>query len=255
MEKFETFKAGDIVINEGAKETSAYVILSGTAKVLKKIGGREVTIAILEKGQVFGEMGLIEDRPRSATVRADSMLRTTVINRDSFNELLKTNPSVLMPILKTLFERLRQASEMLAQRSAGLYSEIKEDKGFEIIMEGRTDEAKAVLSDRKLLITKFPFLIGRQSTDDPDSDVFSHNDLAISEKKSNYISGSHLAIIHDRGMMWVVDRGSAYGIIVNGKDIGGLSNETRAILDKEENQIVIGPVTSRYIFLLKIVVL
>jgi cyclic nucleotide-binding protein/FHA domain-containing protein len=251
VETIETFKAGEAVIEEGTKGTSAFVILSGTAKVLKRSGNREIAVATLGNGQVFGEMGLIEDRPRSATVRAASALKTRVIDRGQFNELLKVNPSALIPIMKSLFERLRQASEMLAEKAAEVHPGEKAEAGFEIIMEGQTVEAKKVLDGRKLLISKFPFLIGRHALEDPDSDVFYNNDLAIEEEKPYVISRHHLSINNEKGMLWVMDRGSAFGVIVNGNEIGGSTGENRALLDKDENQIIIGPATSKYIFILK----
>jgi pSer/pThr/pTyr-binding forkhead associated (FHA) protein len=251
METIKIFKAGDTIMEEGTKGTSAYVILSGTAKVFKRTKSDEIVIATLSNGQVFGEMGLIEDRPRSATVKAFSDLKVRIINREQFNELLKVNPSTLIPIMKSLFERLRQASDLLAAKETELHPASKDEKEVEIIMEGQTVEAKKALDNRKLLITKFPFLIGRYSLEDPDSDVFYNNDLAIEEEKPFVISRHHLSINNEGGMLWVVDRGSAFGVIVNGKEIGGLKDETRAVIDKDENQIIIGPVTSKYIFLLK----
>jgi hypothetical protein len=252
METTKAFNTAEIVIAEGTKGTSAFVILSGNAEVIKRWGDREIVIAILGEGQVFGEMGLIEDRPRSATVRARSDLKVRIIDRDHFNELLRTKPSVLIPILKSLFERLRQASDLIAGRTTDAHVEVGKEGPFEVIIEGQTDEAKKVLDDRKLLITKFPFLIGRIS-ENPESDVFYTNDLFIQEEKPYVVSRNHMAITNKGGMIHVVDRGSSFGTIVNGKEIGGRSNETRASLDREENQVIIGPATSKFIFLLKVV--
>ena len=252
MESTAAFNPGEIVIAEGTKGTSAFVILSGNAEVIKKWGDREIVIAILGQGQVFGEMGLIEDRPRSATVRARSELKVRIINRDHFNELLRTKPSVLIPILKSLFERLRQASNLIAERTTDAHVDVGREAPFEVIIQGQTDEAKRVLDDRKLLITKFPFLIGRFS-ESPDSDVFHTNDLFIQEEKPYVVSRNHLAIANEGGIIHVVDRGSSFGTIVNGKEIGGSLNETRVSLDREENQVIIGPATSKFIFLLKVV--
>ncbi len=67
------------------------------------------------------------------------------------------------------------------------------------------------------------------------------------------VSRNHIAVTNEAGAIWVVDRGSAFGTIVNGKEIGGQSGISRASLDKKENQIIIGPATSKYIFLLKVV--
>lgn len=252
MESIKAFKPGEIVIEEGTKGTSAYVIISGTAEVIKRWGKRNVIIAILGQDQVFGEMGLIEDRPRSATVRARSELKARIIDREHFNELLRSKPSVLIPILKSLFEKLRQASDLLVERTTQAHVEVGKEGPLEVIMEGQTAEAKKVLDNRKLLITKFPFLIGRYA-ENLESNVFHTNDLFIQEEKPYMVSRNHLAVTNEAGVIHVVDRGSSFGTIVNGKEIGGPNNETRASLDREENQIIIGPATSKFIFLLKIV--
>lgn len=252
MRTLKNYEPGETVIEEGTKGTSAFVVLSGAVEVLKRSGKTEVSVATLGEGQVFGEMGLIEDKPRSATVKAITELKVREINRDDFNELLKTKPSMLIPIMKSLFERLRQASDRLAEMSADLGAGKKGERTFEVIMSGQTSEARKVLDDRKLLITKFPFLIGR-AYKSADADVFYNNDFFIFEHKPFVISRNHLAISNEGGVMWIVDRGSAFGTIVNGREIGGETGVTRAPLDEEENQVIIGPATSTYIFLFQVV--
>ena len=248
----ETFQSGDIIIEEGAKGSSAYVVLSGAVEVLKKSGKREVAVATLGEGKVFGEMGLIEDRPRSATVKALSEVQIRTIDRDQFNDLLKTKPAILIPIIKTLFERLREASNLLAQMASEPEKVSKKERSFEVVMEGQTAEAKRILDNQKLSITKFPFLIGRHSNN-RETDVFYHNDLFIEESEPYVVSRNHMAIDNKGGRVWVVDRGSAYGTIVNGTEIGGQSGFFGIPLEKEKNQIIIGPVTSKFIYLLKVV--
>jgi CRP/FNR family cyclic AMP-dependent transcriptional regulator len=249
MEDVETFEPGELVIKEGTKGTSAFIILSGAVEVLKKSGQRDIPVATLGEGQVFGEMGLIEDRPRSATVKAMTGLKLRVISREGFNELLKKKPSVLIPIIKSLFERLRQASEMLAEQSAA--GETKE-QAFEVILEGQTVEAQRALGNCKRTISKFPFLVGRDSKN-TDMDVFYNNDLFLPEKEPYVVSRNHVAVHNERGAVWVIDRGSAFGTIVNGKEIGHRTGTMRARLDRRENQVIIGPATSKFIFLLNVV--
>ena len=118
-------------------------------------------------------------------------------------------------------------------------------------MEGQSVKAKKALSDRKLLITQFPFRIGRHVPPlDSESDVFYNNNLAIEEEKPYAISRNHLSINYEGGKFWVVDRGSAFGLVVNGQEIGGKTKKSRIALDIEHNQLIIGPPTSGYIFLL-----
>jgi CRP-like cAMP-binding protein len=249
MDTVITFKAGETIIEEGDEGSWAYVILSGKARVFKTTGLGEVTLAVMENGQVFGEMSLIEDRPRSASVRAETSLKLRVINRDQFNDLLRENPSRLIPIMKSLFERLRQSSDKLAEKTEDNLSDYKNN--IEVILEGQSVKAKKALHDRKLLITRFPFRIGRYvSPHDSETDVFYNNNLAIEEEKPYVISRNHLSINYEGGKFWVVDRGSAFGLVVNGQEIGGKTRRSRIALDIEHNQLIIGPPTSGYIFLI-----
>lgn len=249
MDTVLTFKAGEMVIEEGDEGSWAYVILSGKVKIYKNTGLGEITLAYMDNGQVFGEMALIEDRPRSASVKAETSLKLRVINREQFNELLIENPSRLIPIMKSLFERLRQCSDMLAERAEGNLPCIKTN--VEVILEGQSVKAKKALNDRKLLITQFPFRIGRHVPRyDSETDVFYINNLAIEEEKPYVISRNHLSINYEGGKFWVVDRGSALGVVVNGQEIGGKNPRSRIALDLDHNQLIIGPPTSGYMFLL-----
>ena len=248
MESVKTFQPGEVVIQEGARDSCAYIILSGTVEVFKRAGDRDVRVAVLGRGQVFGEMGLIENRPRSATVKALSELEVKRIDRPQFNELLQKKPSVLIPIIKCLFERLRQAGDMLVQGGPDSEAAMVPQRRIDVVMEGQTAEAKQALGHCKLQVSKFPFLIGRD-THDLDTDVFYHNDLFIKEEKPYVVSRNHLAITMEKGTVWVLDRGSAFGTIVNGVEIGGESGLYRARLDEEENQVIVGPATSKFIFL------
>ena len=252
MENVRTFQPGETVIREGGRGTSAFIILSGAAEVFRGSGEREVLVATLERGQVFGEMGLIEDRPRPVTVKALTEIQVMSINRDRFNELLSEDPSILVPVMKSLFERLRQFSEISLEGSGAAAMGPDGEKAFDVVMEGQTVEAKAALADSKRRITKFPFLIGRDSRK-RDTDVFYLNDLFVKEERPYLVSRNHMAISHENGGIWVVDRGSAFGTIVNGKEIGRKRGVVRVRLDQEENQVVLGPATSRYIFLLTVI--
>ena len=249
MDTVLTFKAGETVIEEGDEGSWAYVILSGKAKIFKNTGLGEITLAFMDNGQVLGEMALIEDRPRSASVKAETDLKVRVINREQFNDLLRENPSRLIPIMKSLFERLRQCSDMLAERIEGNLISIKNN--VEVILEGQSEKAKKALNDRKLLITQFPFRIGRHVPPyDSETDVFYNNNLAIEEETPYVISRNHLSINYEGGKFWVVDRGSAFGVVVNGQEIGGKNSRSRIALDLEYNQLIIGPPTSGYMFLI-----
>ena len=94
-----------IVHAEGPGSTF-YVILDGQVSVLRN--GRR--IARLGPGEAFGELALLSDAPRAATVVADTDVLAMCLSRAAFNKVLKAEPAVAVALLRTLAERLR-ASE------------------------------------------------------------------------------------------------------------------------------------------------
>ena len=110
----KSFKKGELVIEEGSLSSDAYIIELGSVEVSKRLpGGKIQVITKLGKNGIFGEMGLIDQLPRSATVMALEDCRISVITPDTFNSLAKRNPKALMPILKVLAKRLRNTLRII----------------------------------------------------------------------------------------------------------------------------------------------
>ncbi len=110
----KVFKKGEIIIEEGSLSNDAYIIELGSVEVSKKLpGGKIQVITKLDKNDIFGEMGLIDQLPRSATVKALEDCRISVMTPDTFNSLAKRNPKALMPILKVLAKRLRNTLKII----------------------------------------------------------------------------------------------------------------------------------------------
>ncbi len=104
---------GELIIKENSFGSSAYILKSGTVDVTKKAKNRDIVLATLESEEIFGELGLIEDKPRSASVIAKTEVILDEIEREDILSLLEDKAKFVIPILKTLFERLRQANETL----------------------------------------------------------------------------------------------------------------------------------------------
>jgi CRP/FNR family cyclic AMP-dependent transcriptional regulator len=103
----EMFEAGSVVVEEGTPAHSFFVINSGRAKVT--IGGREVSR--LGPGDHFGEIALIAESPRTATVTAELNLRTHSMTRSDFRVIVESNPSIAWKLLQTLARRLIDAEQ------------------------------------------------------------------------------------------------------------------------------------------------
>ena len=109
-------KAGEILFTEGSPGDRVYVLKEGSLEVVKQAGKREVLLAVNDvPGQVIGEMALVEQAPRMATVRAryDSILLG--IHQNQLDILLNTSPSAGQAILHTVLQRWRNTESMLRQ--------------------------------------------------------------------------------------------------------------------------------------------
>ena len=102
------FKKGDDIIKEGTLGDCAYIIEQGSVEVSKlTLHGEKQVLGVLEESEIFGEMGLIDGLPRSATVTALEDCVMSVCSRETFNNLADHNPESLIPIFKVLVRRLR----------------------------------------------------------------------------------------------------------------------------------------------------
>jgi CRP/FNR family cyclic AMP-dependent transcriptional regulator len=111
----EKYKDGDVIITEGIVSNNAFVVLTGKVRVVKTVQDRQVVISVLGKGDVFGEMGLIGEAPRSATIIAEGEATLGIIDRKSFTQKLDAIPEDLGSIIKALVNRLAVTTEKLAQ--------------------------------------------------------------------------------------------------------------------------------------------
>ena len=102
------FKKGEDIIEEGTLGDCAYIIEEGSVEVSKlSPHGEKQVLAVLKKSEIFGEMGLIDGLPRSATVTAREDCVMSVCSQETFNNLADHNPESLIPIFKVLVGRLR----------------------------------------------------------------------------------------------------------------------------------------------------
>src|SRR5215212_1765789 len=115
MAETVSIPAGQLVLREGDPGDSLYVVLDGQLEVTKRHGMQDVLLAVYKAGQFFGEMALLEQAPRSASVRTLRESRLLVISQAAFQTLLSCSPSAPFKILRTVTSRLRSTESMLIQ--------------------------------------------------------------------------------------------------------------------------------------------
>ncbi|MDH5748919.1 MAG: cyclic nucleotide-binding domain-containing protein [Rhodospirillales bacterium] len=111
------FQDGDILFREGQASDTVYSLVTGTVELSKACRGGAVRLAIIAPGEFFGEMGVIDSGPRTATAQAKGEVSVEVISRDEFLSALKTRPNLAMAVMAKMARRLRTADEQLAKPS------------------------------------------------------------------------------------------------------------------------------------------
>jgi CRP/FNR family cyclic AMP-dependent transcriptional regulator len=110
----KSYPRNSTIINAGDPTDALYIVISGRLKVMMSDDeGREVILAILGQGEFFGEMGLIDEAPRSATVIAIEPCELLTINKMDFKKCLAENFEIAVGVMKGLVKRLREADKKI----------------------------------------------------------------------------------------------------------------------------------------------
>lgn len=108
-----SYPAGTKLTVEGAYETTFFVLLEGEVQVTKKFDeNEERLLKILRAGDFFGEMAIIHDAPRAATITALSEVKVLEIQRETFTRLLQENSQLSLAMVREVSRRLRENDEM-----------------------------------------------------------------------------------------------------------------------------------------------
>lgn len=106
--KKRLYPKNTIILNEGDPSSCFYVIHSGRLKAyLADEQGREIVLNIMEPGDYFGEMALIDNEPRSASVITMEDSQLNIVTKEDFNDCLIKNPELATPLMLGLIKRLR----------------------------------------------------------------------------------------------------------------------------------------------------
>ena len=109
----QAYAAGDVVCREGDPADRLFLLLAGTVHVYVERDGKAITYNRLQAGECFGEMALLEETTRSATVQAEAPVRCLTLSKQDFLNLLQRQPRIVQEIMKALLQRLRHTNVQL----------------------------------------------------------------------------------------------------------------------------------------------
>ncbi|MDR0599899.1 MAG: cyclic nucleotide-binding domain-containing protein [Treponema sp.] len=100
------YPKNSLIFAEGEKGEELYVIQDGTVNITKIIDNQEMVLAVLKKGNIFGEMALLEDKPRAATAEVSEDCTVLAINRKNFETVSRAQPDMISRLTSAMAERI-----------------------------------------------------------------------------------------------------------------------------------------------------
>jgi CRP-like cAMP-binding protein len=112
LERFaRELPAGTVLFEEGQPGNEMYIVVSGEVEIRRQVGGIERVLAVLPAGEFFGEMAILNGRPRSATAVVRTAARLFVIDGTTFEAMLRARPEIALRMIKALSSRLASAND------------------------------------------------------------------------------------------------------------------------------------------------
>lgn len=105
-ELVRSYKKDTMIFSESQSGSDMFIIQDGVVSISKVVDGNEVTLAMLKRGDMFGEMALLENKPRSASAIAHEDCKLMVVNRQNFDQMVGTQPQLISRLTTMLSERL-----------------------------------------------------------------------------------------------------------------------------------------------------
>ena len=113
------YAANQLVFCENEPGYELYVIRNGRVKITKMVDGQEVMLALLQTGDIFGEMALLDNKPRTATAITADSVSIMAINKTNFENMVKAQPRLATKLITLLSERIWTAYRQLANLTIG----------------------------------------------------------------------------------------------------------------------------------------
>jgi pSer/pThr/pTyr-binding forkhead associated (FHA) protein len=238
-------EAGEWIFREGDLGTEMYIVQDGQVEILKTLGEDQFQqLLVLERGDFFGEMALLEDLPRAAGVRALQPTKLLEINGSTFDQMLRENPEIAVRMMRALSRRLRE-TDALVRKLGGQPSQAAPAPPMpEVGRSPRVGNGPERLVHNKSGM-EFP-LSGSETTigrKDPVTGIYPDIDLSPVDQQRS-ISRRH-AKIYRRGEKFFVaeEIGTMNGTFVNGERLEtGVPSEM-----KPGDEVRFGVIETRFV--------
>lgn len=244
----QDIEAGEILFREGEPSDSVYLILGGEVEVLRNQNGRKIRLGTRRAGQIVGEMGVIRNQPRSATIRVVSDAKVSRITREQFMTAFGGKDQMALRILKMLCERLGDSDRRIGGGAmhedgvgGGAFGELR-------LLPG-SPALESQIGQDGLLLESLPFRVGRRVLPGEPPRI-EPVELSLQAGDGFHLSAQHFAIEVREGQLVVRDLGSPLGTLVNNTRAAEFEESPIAPLRFGANNIQAGGAESRFRFTL-----
>ncbi len=242
------FSAGETVYCEGDPADAIYVIETGSVEVSRSVDGRSARLGVLGHGEIFGESGVIQDKPRSTTMTALSDLVALKVTKEQFLKAFGEDNPIGLPLLRMLCARLAKADEKLfAIDDTGATDPARVEAIGVIRMQPSSDLIVKQIGAEGIVLKELPFRVGRRIMND-DGPQLTANGLSIHVAHDQLMSPDHFELEKRGGYLIVRDLGSYLGTVVNGAALSRYGQHATKALMFGVNEIIAGTKESPYRF-------
>ena len=250
------FAEGKVLFREGDTPDCVFRLLSGAVDILRELDGEPILLGRVGAGQFIGEMGVVENRPRSATARAASEVEVEILTPTEFFDQIAGSPQAARELIQRLSQRLREADDRIVndERRSGGPPGARNDADSQTAVWSVTNAYLAAKNPwlqrqfhAKLELSDLPFVVGRGPVAREGLPPL-QPDLKLDDTVPFRLSRNHFMIEKRDGSYYVRDLCSTLGTIVNGEPIGEYFRSDDAPLGAGENEVIAGGVDSPFVF-------
>lgn len=207
------FGAGRFIFHEGDLGTEMFIIHEGQVEILQESGDGPRQLAILDRGDFFGEMSILEELPRNAAARALSDVKIIMIDGATFDSMLRANPEIGIRIMRKLSRRVREADALVRQTIRGEEPTMVEDPSVAVPIQDSVAQLIHMETGKNFDVTEEgSATIGRR---DPVTGIQPDVDLTMVDPERSS-SRRHAKIYCESGKFYLVeDIGATNGTFVD----------------------------------------
>lgn len=245
--------AGQVIFREGDESDKAYIIRSGKVEIYRKLQQGTLLLATLGEGEIFGEMGVLSEQPRAAYAAAAGDVTVTEIPRELFHAHMAGEPEEIVLIMRSLMERLREANRNVAtlmNRHAQFQTGAATTEAppvTRVTIAPMTAFLRLRMPAEGVTTTSLPFRVGGLPLG-TEPNPLDWNNLFVQDADNSIIGRNHFALQRGAEGLFVSDRGSPTGTIVNDEPIGTGCDTHAAVLKFGDNVVIAGGKDSPYRF-------